>query len=249
MCKKYHLLNLTFVLIFILLCGCGIKKVDTIRSPYSRAEVEGMDYETVSTAYKNAGFLTISYTERKTNNIEKADTVAEVRIGDNAGKANFTTDTMFFPEDEVKISYYVLESVDITMEVETIDNDGLGHPMFTVNTNLPDKTIVRLRVYNDKGYDEEKELTIKGGSATSKEFTQFQDNTSYPLAGDYNVEARVLVEDQEFKVRSKLGESGECLSGAFVKEDGNGKKYLLCESTYKSPYSETELARDRKSVV
>lgn len=110
-------------------------------------------------------------------------------------------------------------SKEINVEFTVEMNRNNGKPIFTVHTNLPDKTRLMVILSNKDGLKICEEIKPENGVATTKEFT----NKGNAIKdGDYDVTV-LMLNSQYDSVKKIIGENYENLTGDLIK-DIDGKK-------------------------
>lgn len=215
----------------VTLTACGIE--NPAKSPLSGNEYGGTNYETTMDGLEAAGFVNIETVEETTTAPHLAGTVQSVSID---GRTNYTTGNTWESTVPVVVKYYTLETLDAFMDIT--DQGGEGKPEFSIETNLPDKTELILTLSNNNLYTEQQTITVKSGKATSEPFTEEHDQ---PLAGDYTLTVVMEMDEQPYGVKTKLGTTGECLTGELTDvSEVTGNTYLFKEIQYNSAYTEPE---------
>lgn len=214
------------VLIFLPACS-SIE--NPARSPFSSSECNGMDYDEVLSALKDAGFSNIQTSEDFTKSESQVGTVKSVSIG---GESTFSTSNVWEDTVSVDIVRYELEQLEVFADVEVSGEDG--KPVFTVSTNIPDGSVLILTLSDGNDYTEQQDVKVKSGTAASEPFTR----DGSPLAGGYDLTVVMEPGDQGFFVRTSIGADGQYLSGPLIEEDStDGSHYVFTETHYDSPFS------------
>ena len=218
------------IMALAILTGCG----SNIRPPMSQVECTGKNAEEVESAFKDAGFTSVSIEKVETADAEKVGTISKVTI---ENKSSFTDATTCKAEDPVTIVEYELAIFEPTIEIETSGEEGW--PEFIIKTNLPDKSELTLTLSDDNYYSEQQDVTVSKGEAKSK---KFMEDKGMPLAGDYTLVIVMLPENQKSKVQKQIGAAGETLTGELIETSTeNGSKYVFYETVYHSPYTKGEI--------
>lgn len=213
-----------------LLTGCG----NYANPPYSSTECVGQNVDKLGAEFEKAGFTDIVFTESDTADAQKDGKAMYVKIGNHT---SFETSSSFKPDNKIVIQKYVLTSIEPTLDVEVGGKEGW--PEFTVKTNLPDKTILTLTLSDDNYYDEQQNVTVRNGQATSK---KFQEENGLPLAGDYTLVIVMKPSEQKGGVKKKIGEKGDTLTGNLIETDStDNSKYVFYETSYHSKYTKGEI--------
>lgn len=213
-----------------LLTGCG----SSIMPPMSQTECVGKSADEVESAFKDAGFISVSIEKTETADVNRVGTVSMVTI---ENRSPFTSETFCKAEDPVTIVKYELSAFEPTIEVETGGEDGW--PEFTIKTNLPDKTVLTLTLSDDNYYSEQQSVTVRKGEAKSK---AFMEDKGLPLAGDYTLVIVMLPDIQKSKIQKQIGAAGETLTGELIETNTeNGSRYVFYETGYHSPYTKGEI--------
>lgn len=117
------------------------------------------------------------------------------------------------------------EPLEVSMEVSV--SGKIGNPIFEIQTNLPDGTILELEV---DGQGENyiytpptQDLNVKDGKAISQPLTGGEEY----LDGTWWFYITMLPSNQPEKVLKVIGENGENLTGTPVKDDGYSKSILI----------------------
>jgi hypothetical protein len=212
----------------VILSGC--KRVEhPVYAPFAHNEWIGMDFQEAMAALQGAGFVNVETSESKTNSENKSGTVAGISINE---KTNFTKKDFWENDVPVHISYYALQEYEVSLDMNIKGEEG--KPEFSISTNLPDKTKLKLSLMDDNFYSQDQTVTVKDGMAISKPFTE---EYKEPLKGKYILTVVMEPGDQQYGVKNILGTSGECLSGDLVETNSvSGNKYIFKEFDYESNY-------------
>ncbi|MCD8329297.1 MAG: hypothetical protein LUC27_01200 [Lachnospiraceae bacterium] len=124
-------------------------------------------------------------------------------------------DVMEFINEEVPgkiLEYDTLVSgnteIDVTLDVESDNSSGAVY--FTVNTNLPDDTVLMFKLTNDDDYTAQSKVSVVGGVATSEGFSKNGEN----LSGHFTLTISTpLAKTQPESVMEIIGSEGEFLQG------------------------------------
>lgn len=224
--------------------ACGIIELkDTVKSPWSSAELKGRQVEDVEIDLRELGLENIVMSELKTTDAERDGEVKDVSM---RGKQTFNAGDAWVIDEEITISYYRLDSFVPEIEVSVEGEDGW--PEFVVKTNLPNKIELALTLTDEDGYNEQKTVTVQDGEARSQKFV----NDGYlALAGDYILTVEMRMGEQGYSARSAFGTDGDVLSGDLVfTDEATGQMYIHYECPYTSPYDKEEIDRikNMKSV-
>jgi hypothetical protein len=197
--------------------------------PFAYNEWIGMDIQEATTALQDAGFVNVETSESKSSSGSKSGTVAEISINK---KTDFTDKDVWENDVPVYISYYAFQEYEVLLDMNVKGEEG--KPEFSISTNLPDETELKLSLMDDNFYSEDQKVTVKDGVAISKPFTE---EYGEPLKGNYILTVVMEPEDQRHDVKSILGSKGECLSGDLVETNSvSGNKYIFKEFDYESNY-------------
>lgn len=216
----------------VILGGCSSKT--RVKIPLGSNDYKDMAYNEVMEEFEKAGFINIASEEKESTIKANDGKVFSITVDD---KTTFSQGKAMEEDVPVKISYYKLKTVNITMHIQ--ERGDPGEPVFEVQTNLPDGAKVNLTLKGN-GYQKKQVVKIKSGKATSD---LFQTDDRKPLgSGDYTLTAEMNMKDQSWGVQGELGNDGECMTGDVVKENADGTASVLVESTYTSTYDENNLS-------
>ena len=212
----------------VILGGCSTKT--RVKIPLGSNDYKDMAYNEVMEEFEKAGFINIASEEKESTIKANDGKVFSITVDD---KTTFSQGKAMEEDVPVKISYYKLKTVNITMHIQ--ERGDPGEPVFEVQTNLPDGAKVNLTLKGN-GYQKKQVVKIKSGKATSDPFRK-------PLgSGDYTLTAEMNMKDQSWGVQGELGNDGECMTGDAVKENADGTASVLVESAYTSTYEENNLS-------
>lgn len=216
----------------VILGGCSTKT--RVKIPLGSNDYKDMAYNEVMEEFEKAGFINIASEEKESTIKANDGKVFSITVDD---KTTFSQGKAMEEDVPVKISYYKLKTVNITMHIQ--ERGDPGEPVFEVQTNLPDGAKVNLTLKGN-GYQKKQVVKIKSGKATSD---PFQTDDRKPLgSGDYTLTAEMNMKDQSWGVQGELGNDGECMTGDAVKENADGTASVLVESAYTSTYEENNLS-------
>lgn len=117
--------------------------------------------------------------------------------------------------------------------------------MFTIQTNLPDKTKLVLTMENNDGFRQEQTVEVEKGQAESRYFW----DVGRELIGDYTLTVTMRPGEQSRAVRKEIGDKGDPLTGEMVRADEEtGGKYLLLEQAYTSDYTEPDKISEEELI-
>lgn len=209
--------------------GCR-KYENPARMPFSSAQWQGRTYSELMEDLKNAGFVNIHESTRMTADQGLLGKVAGLTVD---GDLSFAKGKRYESDAPINMTYYVINDIDPTMEVEVSGREGW--PEFVLKTNLPSTTKLLLTLENGRGYSEQQTVTVQSGVARSEIFKDGQD---LPLAEDYLLTVVTLpLEEQGATAKTELGENGKYMAGDLVKrDDATGEAYVFFEYAYTSPY-------------
>jgi hypothetical protein len=91
-----------------------------------------------------------------------------------------------------------------------------GKVFFTVNTNLPDNTVLMLTLSNGGDYNGQTKITIENGTAISEGFSKQGEQLSGHFSLDITMSLPKLQDDS---VTAIIGINGEFLTGDYVEKD------------------------------
>lgn len=206
------------------------KNAETMEAvvPFASNEYQGRNYQEVVDELKKAGFENVEIETVLTYSESEADTVGDLTIN---GKHSFLKSTSYEPTAPVVVSRYKLNS-EITVGI-TVDGED-GKPMFTIDTNLPDGTVldVELSGMDDDNFDyfEQREITVQGGTAATEVFAAGDE----PLTGAYYFGVVMFPAEQNEQVQEVIGAAGEYMRGDFLKTEGS-YHYVMASTEYTSP--------------
>ena len=138
-------------------------------------------------------------------------------------------ESAFAPEDTSTLESSQIDDdlipFDVIFDAVISEDSEEGHPYVIVNTNLPDTTIIKVKVYGPYQYSETKEMPVVGGIAISEPF----DDNGYELEnGNYSVKVETKeADEQPDDVREVIGEGGCNLVGECVEDVGTDKSSLI----------------------
>lgn len=227
------------VILCAVVSGCGAKYENPADLPFGSDEWQEKTAEEVIGAFEEAGFTNIQETKKETSSAEDVGRITEIAVD---GTNLFREGDRHESSDTVEITYYVMKSIEAEMEVKVSGDAGL--PIFEVNTNLPNGTVLEITLENGAGYSEKQTAKVEDGKASSG---MFWDNGNY-LTGDYSLSVVMEPSEQGASVKHELGENGETLTGALVQTDEGGK-YLYLEESYTSDYKTQEKAGEDEVVA
>lgn len=223
------------------LAGCGARYENPADLPFGSDEWKGMTAEEVIGAFETAGFTNIQENKKETSSADDVGKITEISVD---GTNLFRAGDRHEGSDAVEITYYEMRQFEAEMEIEVSGDAGL--PVFEVNTNLPNGTVLKITLEDGERYSEEQTAKVEDGKAYSG---MFWDNGNY-LTGDYRLSIIVEPCEQNASVKHELGENGETLTGALVQtNEENGGKYLYLEESYISDYKAPEKAGEDEVVA
>ena len=223
------------------LAGCGAKFENPADIPIGSDEWQGMTAEEVIGAFETAGFTNIQENKKETSSADDVGKITKISVD---GTNLFRAGDRHEGSDAVEITYYEMRQFEAEMEIEVSVDAGL--PVFEVNTNLPNGTILKITLEDGEKYSEEQTAKVESGKASS---SMFWENGNY-LEGDYQLSIIMEPCEQNASVKHELGENGETLTGALVREDEeNGGQYLYLEESYTSDYEAPEKAGEDEVVA
>jgi len=237
--KRMATLLLLATMLLLLMTGCG--GGDKINAPFTDEDSAGMNYADVMEQLTAAGFTQITTETVSTNDKERDGEVVSVVMGD---MESYNTANKFKPDAAVVVKHYALEQFEVTMKI-TPGGDP-ERPIFTVETNLPDKTELTVTLADGGSYTKSQTVKEKNGTATTDRF--FGDY--HDLAGEYTVSCTMRMEEQGYWAKTELGTQGECMSGPLVKtDDETGEQYVYMEQQYTAPVPEEPEAIPTEEMV
>ena len=224
---KYRIIC-TAALSLCLLSGCSSTIENPAAVPFSSKEVAGMPYEDVLSALEQAGFTQIQSEPITTRSTTEAGTVESLVIRE---KSSFSQGKEWESDTPVVLTHYQLEQLEVTGEIKVEGEDG--KPEFSFVTNLPDGLKVKMTLLDDNYYNEQQEVEIEDGTATSEPFLL---ENELPLRGDYTLTVVMEPADQSFWSTGTIGSSGEYLAGDLIQQNSvNQTNYVFLEYAYTSP--------------
>lgn len=224
---------ISIAILYVLLGGCSGNKASL---PFGSTEKGNLTFEEAQAQLEDAGFTNITAEAAPTHDKDQEGKLESMKVD---GDENFSKGHSEDKDIPIELTYYELEQYEVTMEMSAGGSEGI--PVFTISTNLPDDTKLTLTLSDSNGYSKEQTLKIEDGTAVSKEFTT-EDITPLP-SGDYILTVAMKMSDQGFfagsKARGLLGSDGECMTGDYVRDEGD-TKYIYAEYSYTSTYEEPE---------
>jgi hypothetical protein len=127
-------------------------------------------------------------------------------------------DVITFIKDEVPLKQEayensVSENTELEVTLEPSYEISEGQVYFTVNTNLPDNTVLMLTLSDGADYTGQTKITIENGVATSAGFSK----SGEQLSGHFTLDISMsLPKSQDESVIAVIGTKGEFLSGKYV---------------------------------
>ncbi len=132
--------------------------------------------------------------------------------------------------------------LDVFLNIEALGEDG--KPEFSIQTNLPDGTVLSVEFsINDPPDDvaedifEQLTLTVRNGQASTQPFT----NDGKPLVGQYTFYISVFPGSQPEQIQAIIGSDGEFLDGDLVTDTGS-YKFITTSCVYNSPIEDLTLS-------
>ena len=228
-----------FFLLLLLFPACSSIE-NPAEVPYDHSALVGMDYDEALSVLKGAGFVNIESTERSTKNIDHNNKISAISID---GNTTFSKGKVWENDVPVEISYFALEQLDVTIDIETGGEDG--KPVFAVKTNLPDKAELTLALQDDDMYFEQQTVIVKNGAAESEPFT----NGGVALYGHCTLTVVMEPAQQPGGVQRVVGDDGRLLTGELIEASPDGGSYVFYECSYDSPYkSESDIPPESLSL-
>ncbi len=230
---------LTATMVCALLAGCS--SANKINAPFTNNECSGKNLEEITAQLEAAGFKNIQIEPQDTTVEFNADEVISVRIGNNTA---WNEANAWEPGTAVIVKYYNYTGIrHITVTADITVSGENGKPVFTIDTNLPNGTVLNTElVYagtltdGQEDYDETQDITVQGGVAQTEAYTL----NGEELAGDYQFYVSMLPADQTDDVQAVTGTSGEALKGNLVEKVGE-YQYIQTSIEYQSPIEEQNL--------
>ncbi len=219
------------ILVCAVLAGCG-GNVDRIKAPFTSDGYKGMSLESIRSQLEEAGFHNIQEKPQETESEFLAGSVASVKIGSNR---SWNSAYAWLPNTKIVIDYYVYTGIQyLTVTADISVSGEEGKPVFTVQTNLPDGTVLAAELAGEEddnaAYFEQREITVQGGEAKTEPFTI----DGEPLTGTYRFGVVMLPAEQSEQVQEVVGAAGEALKGSLLKTEGD-YTYLMTSLEYVSP--------------
>lgn len=219
-----------------LLTGCSSE--GKINAPFTYGECNGKNVEEIVAQLEEAGFTNIQTEAQDTTMEFNADDVISVKIGNNT---TWNEANSWNPDTTVTVKYYNYTGIrHITVEADITVSGEDGKPVFTINTNLPDGTVLNAELAYDgtltagrADYDETQEITVQDGVAQTAAYTL----DGEALTGDYKFYVLMLPADQPEDVQGITGSSGEALKGTLVEKSGS-YRFIQTTMKYQSPVEE-----------
>lgn len=232
--RKHIVLVAVVACILLTRCNSG----DKINAPFAYSECRGKNVEEVTTQLAEAGFTNIQTETQDTTMEFNADDVISVKIGNNT---TWNEANAWNPNTKVTVRYYNYTGIrHITVEADITVSGEDGKPIFTINTNLPDGTVLSTELAYDgtlkagqADYDETQEVTVQEGVAQTEAFTL----DGEPLTGNYKFYVLMLPADQPEDVQNVTGSNGEAMKGTLVEKTGS-YRYIQTTMKYQSPVEE-----------
>lgn len=217
---------LPVLLAALLLSSCSSIE-NPAKPPHSSSAYPGMSYDDVLAELQDAGFSNIQTTDVPLKSESQAGTVKSVTID---GDTSYSTGNVWESTVPVEIVRYVLEQLDVSIDVQVGGEDG--KPEFSIKTNLPDGVKLLLTLSDDDFYTEQQTVKVSDGAAISEPFT----NGGGPLSGGYDLTVVMQPWEQGFLASSSVGSSGQYLCGPLVQQSDGGAYYVFFETRYESPF-------------
>ena len=219
-----------------LLTSCGSE--GKVAAPFDAQEYKGKGASEIIEQLEKAGFTNIQTETQSTTEEFNADCVISVKIGNNDiwNEAN-----TWKPDAPVTITYYSYGGIRHIEAIFDITVSGeAGKPQFTVNTNLPDGTVLNAELSYDgaliagrEDYMETQSITVQNGMAQTAPFT----SNGEILTGNYLFYVLMQPAEQAETVQDVIGVNGEALRGDFVENTGE-YQYIQTKMEYRSPFEE-----------
>ena len=217
--------------------GC-VSSEGRIYAPFDDSAYVGEDVSDVTERLAEAGFTNIELDAVDTTLESYADTVKRIQFGKYTMWNSANT---FWPDVLVTVEYYNytgIRHIEVEMDITTSGEDG--KPVFTVNTNLPDGTLLGIELSytgsltdGHEDYVQSQDVTVMDGCVTTEPFT----NNGEPLVGDYLLSVIMLPSEQSDTVKEVVGSKGESLKGDYV-EDLDTYQFISADISYTSPIVE-----------
>ena len=220
----------------ILLTSCSNE--EKINAPFTNSECQGKSVEEITEKLETAGFTNVQIEAQDTTTESNANDVISVKIGNNTiwNEAN-----AWKPDTTVVVKYYNytgIRHITVTADITVSGEDG--KPIFVINTNLPDGTILNTELAYDgdltigrEDYDEKQDVVVQDGEAKTEAYTLNDE----ALTGDYQFYVLMLPADQSEDVQKVTGSSGEALKGTLVEKSGS-YRFIQTKMKYQSPVEE-----------
>lgn len=219
-----------------LLAGCSSE--EKINAPFTYTEYKGKNVAEITARLEEAGFTNVQAEPQDTTVEFRADNVISVKIGSNTA---WNEANAWKPDTEVTVKYYNYTGIHhITVTVDTTVSGEDGKPVFTINTNLPDGTVLNTELAYDgeltagrEDYDETQDVVVQGGVAQTEAYTL----NGEALTGNYQFYVLMLPAEQSEDVQEVTGSSGEALKGDLVQKSGS-YRFIQTKRAYQSPIEE-----------
>lgn len=230
-------LLIVIMTICALLTGCGGE--GKISAPFSDYECKGKNVAEITAQLEEAGFTNIQTEPQEVSTEFNADQVISVKIGSNT---TWNEANAWKPDVQITVTYYEytgIRHIEVTADIVISGEDG--KPIFTVQTNLPDGTVLGAELSYDgeltaghEDYVETQDITVQDGVAQTEAFTKGGE----ALTGKYRFIIAMLPTEQTESVQEVIGASGEALTGSLV-VTLDSYKYIAAEKEYESPVAES----------
>lgn len=219
-----------------LLTGCSDE--GKINAPFTYSGCKGKNVTEITAQLEEAGFTNIQTEPQDTTTESHADNVISVKIG---SKTTWNEANVWKPDTAVTVKYYNYTGIrHITVTVDTAVSGEDGKPVFTINTNLPDGTVLNTELAYDgaltagrEDYDETQDVIVQDGTAQTEAYTR----DGEALTGDYQFYVLMLPAEQSEDVQEMTGSSGEALKGDLVQKEGS-YRFIQTKTAYQSPVEE-----------
>lgn len=220
-------LLMAVIALCVAIAGCT-EIQNPANAPFAYNEYQGKNYEDIVAELEAAGFQNIKTQTMLTFSESKEYTVGGVTID---GNNTFRKGAVYEATVPVVVSYYKLR-IEVTMDITVGGEDG--KPVFTVQTNLPDGTVLNAEMTGEEDsnfdYFEQREIVVQGGTAVTEPFTLGGE----PLVGTYRFGVVMFPAEQQEKVQETIGAEGEAMRGDIVKKEGD-YWYAITSTQYQSP--------------
>lgn len=236
-CGKRWIAAIMAAILCMTMAGCG--GGDKINAPFESGDYKGKSLDAIVAQLEEAGFTNIQEEPQETEMEFNADSIINIKIGSNT---TWNTANAWKADVPIIIEYYEYTGIrhfEVTAEIEVGGEDG--KPVFTIDTNLPDGTVLSAELSLDfapdnmeEDYVVSQEITVQDGVAQTEPYTLGNGEALTNKNGKYRFGIVMFPWEQTEQVQEIVGHAGEAMLGDAVEQDDE-YSYIAISTEYQSP--------------